>query len=301
MTKPTIPQSQKRQAESLDALFGPHPQAKGALILKSSTDAGVMRNGGRNGARLAPKSLLATLRRMTLAANFPFKAIAEVEVSNEELEGTDFAEAQLAEANRIAEELKTEPGFVLHVGGGHDHIYPLLRALEGSEEIIVINVDAHADTRTDAEAHSGTPFRQFAATYRGRFKLYQVGLHPWANSSSTLTPLEGMSILWSQDARDPEKIKDFFKEISRGITQTSKVIFSLDADALAGEIVPGVSAVNGQGFSVQDLRLLWKEYRKLLSHSPILGIYELNPVYDTVSSLSMRTIGSFLFECLQGE
>ena len=35
------------------------------------------------------------------------------------------------------------------------------------------------------------------------------------------------------------------------------------------------------------------------NHAPIVGIYELNPVYDTLSMISMRTLGTFLFECFR--
>lgn len=303
MTKPSISQSQKRKAESLDSLFTHFSPKKGeVLILKSSSDEGVIRNGGRNGARLAPQSLLAALKKMTLPENFPYSSIAELEVADRELEEVDFSEAQKHEAKKIADHLTGSAGFVLHLGGGHDHIYPLLMSMRESKKIIVINIDAHADTRADLYAHSGTPFRQFAQDYQGNFKLFQIGLHPWANSLSTLEPVTGMSILWSSELSDEKRVKDFFKKITQEIDHDSKVIFSLDADAMGGEIIPGVSAVNGQGLSLSQLKIFWAEYYSLsLPHSPILGIYELNPVYDTVSSLSMRTMGSFIFECLQGK
>ena len=293
MSNPSISQSQKRRAESVDSLFhGTSLTKEAVLILKSSTDMGVMRNGGRNGSRLAPRSLLATLKKMTIPESFPFKSLFEYEVADGELEETDFARAQEKEAQRISELLKSEAGFILHLGGGHDHIYPFLMGLKEAKKIIVINIDAH----------SGTPFRQFSRDYQGEMKLFQIGLHPWANSLSTLEPLKGMSVLWSSEIRDEKKVKEFFKEISREVTPETRVIFSLDADALAGEIVPGVSAVNGQGLSLEHLKKFWAEYRSLpFTHSPHLGIYELNPVYDTLSALSMRTMGSFIFECLQGK
>lgn len=300
MSKPSISQSQKRRSESLDSLFSQSSLVSpGVLILKSSSDVGVMRNGGRNGARLAPQSLLATLKKMTIPQNFPMKSFLEVEVSDQESEEIDFASAQKKEAEKIAKQISASQAFTLHIGGGHDHIYPLLMSMKTSSKIVVINIDAHADTRMDDEPHSGTPFRQFSQDYPGEFRLFQIGLHPWANSSSTLTPLKEMQILWSSELHEEQKIKDFFKRVSMEIDSDTKVIFSLDADALAGEIVPGVSAVNGQGLALSQLKKFWREYRSLpFSHSPILGIYELNPVYDTLSSLSMRSMGSFVFECL---
>jgi formiminoglutamase len=303
MSKPSISQSQKRRAESLESLFTNSPLTKeGVLILKSSSDVGVMRNGGRNGARLAPQALIATLKKMTLSPSFPVRSITEYEVADKDKEEKDFSLAQELSTQTISGLLSSQSGFVLHLGGGHDHIYPLLMSFKETKKIIVINIDAHADTRVDTEAHSGTPFRQFSQTFKGEFRLFQIGLHPWANSSSTLTPLEGMSILWSSELQDEGKVKDFFKTIAAEVDQDTRVIFSLDADAMSGEIIPGVSAVNGQGLSICQLKKFWQEYRSLnFTHSPILGIYELNPVYDTLSGLSMRTMSSFVFECLQGK
>lgn len=303
MSKPSISQSQKRKAESLDSLFTPSPSSpEGILIIKSSTDVGVMRNGGRNGARLAPQSLLSTLKKMTIPEGFPFKSLTEVEVADREREEKNFSQSQAAESEKISQLLQERSGFVLHLGGGHDHIYPLLMGMKASKKIVVFNIDAHADTRLDDEAHSGTPFRQFSRDYQGEFRLFQIGLHPWANSASTLSPLTGMSILWSSEIQDEKLTHDFFQKISQEIDEDTRVIFSLDADALSGEIVPGVSAVNGQGLSLSQLKLFWSKYQSLLGNkTPTLGIYELNPVYDTLSGLSMRTIGSFIFECFQGK
>lgn len=302
MTKPTISQSQKRFNESVGALFLKDDPKKEAtcLFLKSSTDIGVIRNGGRNGARFAPQSLLATIKKFSqnnVIKNFSF---TEIEVASEAAEKENFHEAQEQEAGKILSNLKSYPkSRVYHIGGGHDHAYPLLKAYSSLyKKIIVINIDAHADTRTDENFHSGTPFRQFAQNFGGEFHIFQIGLHPFANSFSTLTPLSrGKSKeLWFQDVNQ-ENLNSFFSEIRQLIDDQTFVLFSLDCDALAGHEVPGVSAVNPAGLSRQNVLSLWENYKKLpLSHAPVMGIYELNPLYDTLASLSMRTIGSLIFE-----
>ena len=177
---------------------------------------------------------------------------------------------------------------------------PLLSALKSDfKTIIVLNIDAHADTRTDLDFHSGTPFRQFANEFQGDFYLYQVGLHAFANSLSTMTALENgnMEVLWKNDILTEGKA--FIESIKNKITDSTAVIFSLDADALNASCVPGVSAVNADGIDLKTLSDLWKQYSELpLHHSPILGIYELNPVYDSLASLSMRSLSTFLFQTL---
>lgn len=305
MTNPSYTQSQKRFQESIAPLFRPGTSSsKKCLILKSSSDVGVIRNGGRNGARFAPQSFLSTFKKFaanTIVRDYSFE---DFEVANPDEERQDFHSAQLKQSERIKKilnEQKDNNARIVHLGGGHDHIYPLLSALgSGYQKIIVINVDAHADTRTDEQFHSGTPFRQFAKDYQGSLLLYQVGLHPFTNTFSTLSPLERgyTEILWKKNLNE-ENINNLFEKIKTEMDDTTAVIFSLDADALAGHEVPGVSAVNPDGLTKNELLKLWRGYQELtLKHGTILGIYELNPVYDTLAGISMRTTGSFFFETL---
>ena len=299
MTKPPITQSQKRSFESLAAKFGPFDgtnQESELIFLKSSSDIGVIRNGGRNGARFAPQSFLVAFKRLTQDEHSQKFAFKEVEVSSAiEEEEKDFHEAQNLEAGRIQKAV-SEKSWICHIGGGHDHVYPLLKALsQNKKKVIVINVDAHADTRDDESHHSGTPFRQFSEEFSGEFHLFQVGLHPFANSKSTLANIK-MNILWKNELSEAEM---FFKGIEKLVTSETLVVFSLDADALDGSIVPGVSAVNGNGLQMRELEKLWSQYVKLVPHKPILGIYELNPVFDTLSMMSMRAMAAFVFGTLR--
>lgn len=306
MTNQSITQSQKRSLESIAPLFS-SDMAGGTdvLFLKSSSDIGVERNGGRNGARFAPKSFLSYFKKLNNSPSLFAKKFTELEVANETEEKEDFQLAQIQQSKRISKIIQETPNsFICHLGGGHDHVLPFLMALgENFKKVIVLNIDAHADTRTDSLAHSGTPFRQFSNNFRGEFLLFQIGLLELANSQSTLEKLEKSKTytLWRKDLFYKDKLVSFLDMIKNEIDHNTVVVFSLDADALSGELVPGVSAVNGNGINREELRLLWGEYKKLpLSHKPVLGIYELNPVYDTVSMLSVRTLANFVYDCLLG-
>ncbi len=302
MTKPLNTQSEKRHLESYGSRFCAS-DGKKVLFLKSSTDIGVIRNGGRNGARLAPQSLLSFFRKLALDEKGKEFSFHEWEVSSQKDEVENFSEAQTKEATRIEAIVAShKEARIIHLGGGHDHIYPLLQSFSHKKKILVLNLDAHADTRTDDEAHSGTPFRQFAREYKGEFHLFQLGLHVFANSESTLTPLPSgnMHVLWRKDMMEQSKWTEFFSEMRKLIDEETVVIFSLDADALSGDIVPGVSAVNGMGLSTSELLQAWHLYRALpMKHQPIMGIYELNPVYDTLSGMSMRFISNFIYITLR--
>lgn len=305
MTKPTITQSQKRFQESVGALFSENERISdcSCLFLKSSSDIGVIRNGGRNGARFAPQSFLSCFKKFSQNQSLSQQVFLDFEVADTDQELADFHKAQIQEAERISTILVDYPhSRICHLGGGHDHIYSLLTALGKSySKILVINVDAHADTRTDEVFHSGTPFRQFGQHFSGDLLLFQIGLNPFANTYSTLSPLGkgSSSNLWRKDLNSIT-LKHFFETISSSIDMETAVIFSLDADALMASEVPGVSAINPSGISRQELIEIWGKYKDLkFGHPPIIGIYELNPLYDTLSSLSMKTLASFVFESFE--
>jgi formiminoglutamase len=296
-----ISQSQKRSLESLGSLFinGEKPSW---IFLKSSTDRGVVRNGGRNGAKYAPQSFLATLKRYSTPQLTEQLYFQEIEVSDERKEIDDFAVAQIEETKKIENSLRKYPlSNIIHLGGGHDHIFPFLCAASSKyKKIIVINVDAHADTRTDAAPNSGTPFRDFSEFYEGEFILFQIGLLPFANSISTLSKLKSgnQDILWRQEATR-ENFIQLFGKISSLITAETQVVLSIDSDAIAGHELPGVSAVNPHGLSLSDLEFIGELYIKLQKNHPqMIGIYELNPVYDTLASLSMRAMTRFCYQMI---
>ena len=53
--------------------------------------------------------------------------------------------------------------------------------------ILIINFDAHCDTRVDDRSHSGTPFRDFDGVAKKPFHLIQIGIHEYANNDMTLS------------------------------------------------------------------------------------------------------------------
>jgi formiminoglutamase len=299
MTKPIITQSQKRSLESIGSLFQSDASMADLVFLKSSSDVGVQRNGGRNGAKFAPQSFLSYFKKLTKHDSFRATSIAEVEVANEAEELGNFTMAQQLQATRI-KPLINSSRTICHLGGGHDHIFPLLHALgEKYKKLIVLNVDAHADTRTDTDFHSGTPFRQFSESFPGEFTLLQIGLQPFANSASTLSNLKRgkQIILWRDEVAAEKSWENALAQLK--IDDETAVIFSLDADALSGSEMPGVSAVNGHGLSRQELTEIWKKYHGLVGErQQFIGIYELNPVYDTLSMLSVRTLATFIYQAL---
>ena len=164
-------------------------------ILCSPSDIGVRRNKGRNGARFAPSGIIASLKKLNahhLEKSINYKLI---DVTKQETEASDFHQAQDTSSSQIKEILlNSSYHFKVHLGGGHDHAYPLLKAIDESkkyDQIIIINIDAHCDTRIDDQRHSGTPFRDFdQLAPKTPTSMIQYGLHHFSNSVSTMSPLK---------------------------------------------------------------------------------------------------------------
>lgn len=284
----------KRSLTKIKTQFTDDIKSSEGLILTSPTDLGVCLNGGRRGASLGPKSLLNTLKNFSYTQGFPKLQDLQVSFENEERE---FAQGQSNQAERIHEALQLFNGKkVCHLGGGHDHVFPLLAALsKTAKNITIINLDAHLDTRTDDQPHSGTPFRQASQLWaHGRFKLLQVGIHEYANAHSNYEKLpHGEMKIFNDD--DWPMVQG---HIENQIDPDDEVIvLSLDADALSSSFMEGVSAVNPNGLSqkfVTDCISSYLEWTK--EKHQYFGIYEYNPVYDNLSQKGARSLASFMHQ-----
>lgn len=280
-----------RYAQSLGPVFHSGVSAENThLVLTSSSDIGVIRNFGRNGARYAPSAILNVTKK--LGNHLPTStSIGVVEVADYSLEKENFDAGQHHSQQTILQSLKQYQGkSVVHIGGGHDHISPLLQAIDqmGFEQVIVINVDAHCDTRVDDVAHSGTPFRDFAKIATTPWHLYQYGIHEFANNKATMSPLpqNNMTIQFLDQIFDTNVNTNF---ITQKITDKTALVFSLDVDALEASIFEGVSAVNHMGLSLGHVSQLMKCFFNLYPKAHhFFGIYEYNPVYDNLSQKGAR-------------
>ncbi len=269
------------------------PTEKEVFLALASTDGGVAANGGRVGARWAPAALMTLLRKFTLDERTPALSWNEVACAADEQQG--LASAWTQQAIRLRAGLSGRG--LVHIGGGHDHVFPLLQAVGAKRPVVVINVDAHCDTRTDPAPHSGNPFRQFDAQAKFPLRLHQLGVHPFANSATTLSalPRGEMRLLWRDDCRDPAHVRAFLMRIEAETPADALVVFSLDCDALAG--VGAVSAPNHDGVPLEQVHE-WIEWYAALcrrrAQAPVWGVYEYNPLYDRLGSDDGRLIAGLI-------
>ncbi len=266
------------------------------IFLLSESDLGVVRNGGRRGSAYGPKAILNTLLKMTVhkQKNNAFKSIRP---KNSEI---PFDEQQLEDSQLIKEVIESSKSNIWHLGGGHDHIYPLLKGLNTTnDKIVVINLDAHLDTRVDPIFHSGTPFRQFANEVKGQFKIIQLGIHDYANEESNYKDLNGSEMdvyTVSQLRRETSNYTttaQFLDTITKDYSDHT-IILSLDCDAICAESMEAVSAVNHNGLQINFVRDIFSWYYSLSQERKYCGIYEYNPIFDNLSNKGSRTLASLI-------
>lgn len=293
----TIILNQTRQERSKENLlsFLHNSDPKGLIIARAESDRGVISNGGRLGSRWAAPSILSQFMKMAAPSACPY--IYHETLCHQEEE---FASARERQTQRLRE-LLPQATRLVHIGGGHDHVYSLMAAID--RPLVVINIDAHLDTRADAWSHSGNPFREFSQATTKNFKLFQIGIHPFANSLSTQQPLaRGEMHILSRRACDQEgEVRAFWNRILSALTDDCMVVFSIDADALAIDCLRAVSAPNHDGLALSFLQRQMSFYQDLCqtrAQKQFWGFYEFNPLYDDVSGTSARVASGILYDML---
>lgn len=272
------------------------------LFLKFSSDIGTIRNMGRRGSLFAPEAILTVVKKLACHNLLKWSDI-ELADSSEEL--ADFPLAQKNLIQKIHKTLvaQSRTQKFIYLGGGHDYAYPTLKALNQlTKKLVVINLDAHLDTRTDTDPNSGTPFRQIAAEFEGELEIIQLGIHDFANSISTMSNLPNAKevVATYEDVRYGTKNfteTDKFLERMIPYQKDAMYVFSLDADVLDSGIMEGVSAVNHRGLPydfVEDV-LLYAIDELKCQH---FGIFEYNPVYDNLSQKGARTLASLIYQIM---
>src|SRR6185503_8203649 len=111
------------------------------------TDEGIIRNGGRPGAAQAPDEIRKYLAKLT-PFNGAFSAGALTIVDAGNVQGRTLEEIH-QHAREFTTTLAAAGKTIVVFGGGHDVTYPLASGFRDgtTEELNLINVDAHLDVR----------------------------------------------------------------------------------------------------------------------------------------------------------
>jgi len=272
-------------------------------LLSAGSDLGTMHNFGRRGSSYAPAAIISQLKKMAHHDQSPFY-VAAVSSYQDEMSSANFNLAQQNESTKIAA-IIAEPlaKNIFHLGGGHDHILPLLLALQETypqKKLVIINIDAHLDTRIDTWSHSGNPFRQFDQMAKKPFHLIQLGIENFANVRPNFTALTKgeMTIYPRAEILKTANFLDQLKGRHQFTGENILPVLSLDADALSANFMEGVSAVNPRGLSLEFVSEVFDFYFSLDADKKFCGIYEYNPLYDNLSCKGARVLASLIYPYL---
>ena len=269
--------SESRQKESLTSLFNISTGDE-IQILTSPFDKGVILNGGKLGSRFAPEVLLYELGKM---------------------QKTIHSEKNKIKINSLIEDLPYSPNHkTLHLGGGHDTILSFVQHVMDSAQrpLLLINIDPHADMRTDEMIHSGTPMRQILELYDFPIHLIQIGNKDYANPASSFkeplykNPLSTVKRYHSLLDFNQTELINSKQELNNPI-----IVLSLDCDVLDSN--NAVSAPAHEGFSYQEIHSFigWLKNHVDLKN---MGIYEYNPLFDSLNNFHARKIASLMHHYL---
>jgi formiminoglutamase len=277
------------------------------LILTSPCDLGVIRNGGKRGAKHGPQALLAPFLAMVSPQGPSLTkkqmALELFKQKASSLVPEDFEKVQKEEVQAFTALLSPKKPLkkVLHLGGGHDHIYPLVAALKDLGPLVIINVDAHLDTRPDQLPHSGTPFRQILKE-SPNVNLYQIGIHNFANGEANYQGVGSMEVLPWTSAMAPSEVESI---LSSKIVdyKDATLILSVDCDGLDASFMPAVSAPNHNGLSAEQFHAILKVCQNFWTQSnkpAVLGLYEFNPLYDNLAQGAARFLAQVIYRFFYG-
>jgi formiminoglutamase len=254
------------------------------VLIGFPQDEGVRRNHGRPGAAEAPREIRHFLYRLTTwdtAHDLDLTLQPPLDAGNVRIEGT-LEESQQALAEVVAGVLQAGAVPIV-LGGGHETAFGhFLGYGAAGGRLGIINIDAHLDVRpcTEGRGHSGSPFRQALEhplhPLEGTHYIC-LGAQPSSVSRQhwLYARQHGCVVRWAHEV-ERELLGE---ECERLAAEDCQVYVSIDADAVAMDTVPGVSAPNPLGLP-GSLVIDWARQAGSLSQVSSLDLVEINPRID---------------------
>lgn len=266
--------------------------AASRAIIGFASEAGVIRNKGRAGAKEGPAALRKALANMAAPEGAQhFVDLGDIEVTGDDLEA---GQSMLAET--ISEALSTHDRLVI-LGGGHETAYGsfcgLKKAYPG-KRIGIINLDAHLDLRLPGEngPSSGTPFAQIRALDEENFDYLCLGVAEESNTMALMNRARGWGV---QIVSDHALIADRHSadEAIKALVGRNEITYlTIDLDVLPHCQAPGVSAPAARGVPLSTIEYLVSEVLRVCDKSecdfPLADIVEASPPHDQ-QNITART------------
>jgi formiminoglutamase len=253
------------------------------VILGCPQDEGVRRNGGREGARLAPDAIRQEFYRLT-----PFGIHHKIfDLGNLELQNSleDTHDALTNIAKKVLEDKKK----LIVLGGGNDISYADGRAMSevfGAGNWLGVNIDAYFDVRADAMRSSGTPYRQLLEEKLIRPDyLYEIAYQPQYVSPVYYRYLQNLGVnmvsvdqIRSRETADLE-LRELMRQKFIRHSESLTAFFAFDLHAIRSSDAPGTSVPSPIGLrSGEFLNLV--QFAAKLVNTKLIEFTEVNPNFD---------------------
>ncbi|MGL4767383.1 MAG: formimidoylglutamase [Formosimonas sp.] len=283
-----------------------HSAPNSVALLGFACDAGVARNHGRVGARQGPAALRRALANMPALAQHAIVDAGDVVCVDGDLEV-----AQQQYAQRVTA-LLGQQLLPIGLGGGHEIAYAAFcglaeyLALEASPKIGIINLDAHFDLRGDAQASSGTPFRQMANDCAQRgwdFNYCCLGVSEFANTAALFERANQLKVTWRLDEdMTPRHLPEIHATLSDFMARVDVLYFTLCLDVLPAAVVPAVSAPAPRGVPLEVVEAVLDAIAAS-GKLKLFDVAELNPTYDMdqqSARVAARLVARLTRQCAGG-
>ena len=237
-------------------------------ILGIAEDVGPRANGGFSGAANAfaafiPRFLALQSNDFLTGENLVVHGVIAETQEHESLSLQEMVEVLDELVAEWAFEVISEGGVPIVIGGGHNNALGLIRGLNRamSEQVSVVNLDPHADTRDLEGRHSGNPFSY--AWGEGLLVRYSVlGLHQSYNNESILKRLELMkayTAFFEDWIDDPQA---FYRDVKAVAELTSSDLTGIELDMDSIAFMPS-SAFTPSGITLEQARYYIRRMARL--------------------------------------
>jgi formiminoglutamase len=253
-------------------------------LIGFASEAGVIRNKGRSGAKEGP----ATLRKALANLAAPANPIAFADLGDIEITGDDLEAGQSALADKICDALGSYNRLIV-IGGGHETAFGSYTGLTQAfpqKRIGIVNLDAHLDIRLpgDNGPSSGTPFAQIRALDEKNFDYLCLGVSEESNTAALMDRARSWNV---QTIADHALIEDRHSAdlAIESMAQRNELIYlTIDLDVLPHSQAPGVSAPAARGVPLSTIEYLVRKVLDVCGKSacalPLADIVELSPPND---------------------
>lgn len=279
---------------------------KSLSLFSYPDDEGIQINGGRVGARLAPKvinELLTKTKKNFWPSNITVQNKGSLKI--DQLTLADRHQLAIKKASLITNNYD----YNIFIGGGHDYAYPDGMAFLNycqkqknlTEKPLILNIDAHLDVRPTSQGlNSGTPFYRLLSEQKNKFDFWEIGIQKQCNTQEHWEwCIKQKGNIISNDEllqNSPSWSPYVIKQLSLNTKSKRPVYLSVDIDAFSSSYAMGCSQAWPLGIIPHEFFIFLTTLIKLC-HIKCMGIYEVSPPLDQdnqTSKLAVQIIHHFV-------